>query len=94
MEVDVRFASGEAEGLRVGDEVDLVASGSQFNAEFGGNYTTAAIGGITGDADLHRIPGLLRLSSCFPLDGPLPYKTLSCSVKALLSEGADALKSP
>ena len=53
VEVDVGFAAGEAEGLRVGDEVDLVAAGGEFDAEFGGDNAAAAVGGITGDADLH-----------------------------------------
>src|SRR5271156_2493945 len=54
VEVDVGFATSETEGLRVGDEVDLVAAGGEFDAEFGGDDTAAAVGGITGDADLHR----------------------------------------
>ena len=58
VEVDVGFAAGEAEGLRVGDEVDLVAAGGEFDAEFGGDDAAAAVGGITGDADLHRLPVL------------------------------------
>ena len=61
VEVDVGFAAGEAEGLRVGDEVDLVAAGGEFDAEFGGDDAAAAVGGITGDADLHRLPVVLRL---------------------------------
>ena len=56
VEVDVGLAAGEAEGLRVGDEVDLVAAGGEFDAEFGGDNSAAAVGGITGDADLHRLP--------------------------------------
>ncbi len=58
MEVNIGFAAGEAEGLRVGDEVDLVAAGGEFDAEFGGDNAAAAVGGITGDADLHRLPVL------------------------------------
>ena len=58
MEVDVGFAAGEAEGLRVSDEVDLVAAGGEFDAEFGRDDAAAAVGGVTGDADLHRLPGL------------------------------------
>ena len=53
VEVDVGFAAGEAEGLRVGDEVDLVAAGGEFDAELGGDDAGAAVGGIAGDADLH-----------------------------------------
>ncbi len=56
VEVDVGFAAGEAEGLRIGDEVDLVAAGGEFDAELGGDDAAAAVGGITGDADLHRCP--------------------------------------
>ena len=50
---DVGVAAGEAEGLRVGDEVDLVAARGELDAELGGNDAGAAVGGITGDADLH-----------------------------------------
>jgi hypothetical protein len=30
---------------------------SQLDAEFGGDNSAAAVGGITGDADLHKAPG-------------------------------------
>ena len=79
VEVDVGFAAGEAEGLRVGDEVDLMAAGGEFDAEFGGDDAAAAVGGITGDADLHRLPGVLRLcaAGCNCWTRLLLYKTLS-----------------
>ena len=51
--VDVFFAAVEAEGLRVGDEVNFVAAGSELDAELGGDDAGAAVGGIAGDADLH-----------------------------------------
>ena len=54
--VDVVLAAVEAEGLRVGDEVDLVAARGEFDAELGGDDAAAAVGGIAGDADLHRGP--------------------------------------
>jgi hypothetical protein len=50
---DAFVAAAEAEGLRVGDEVDLVAEGGQFDAEFRGHHAGAAVGGIAGDADAH-----------------------------------------
>ncbi len=55
--MDVRFRSGQANGLRIGDEMNLVAAASQFQAQFGGDYSAAAVGRITGDADLHAPPG-------------------------------------
>jgi hypothetical protein len=35
---DPLVAAGQAEGLRVRDEVDFVAQRSQFDAKFGGHY--------------------------------------------------------
>ncbi len=66
--IDVGFAAGEAEGLGVGDEVDLVAAGGEFDAEFGGDDSAAAVGGITGDADLHRGPLLVAVVPVVALD--------------------------
>ncbi len=57
VEVDVGLAAGEAEGLRVGDEVDLVAAGGEFDSELGGHDAGAAVGGVAGDADLHKGSG-------------------------------------
>ncbi len=51
---DVGFAAVEAEGLRVGDEVDLVAARGELDAELGGDNAGTAVGGIAGDADLHK----------------------------------------
>ncbi len=56
------FAAGEAEGARIGDEVDLVTAGRELNAEFCRDHSAAAIGRITGDADLH---------------GPIPLEVVS-----------------
>ena len=50
---DAAVAPIQPEGLRVGDEVHLMAEGSQLDAEFGGDNTRAAVGGITRDADTH-----------------------------------------
>ena len=57
--VDARSARVEPDGVGVGDEVDLVAAVGQFQAQFGGDDAAAAVGGITGDSDLH----LARLTS-------------------------------
>ncbi len=57
VKVDIRFASGETKRLRVGDEVDLVAARGEFDAKLGGDDSAAAVGGVTRDANLHRIPG-------------------------------------
>ena len=50
---DVALAAAQTKGLRVGDEVDLVTTRGQLNAQLGGDDATAAVGGITGDANLH-----------------------------------------
>jgi hypothetical protein len=55
---DIGFSAGEAEGLRVGDEMDVVAASGELDAEFGGDDSGAAVGGIAGDADFHEKPGL------------------------------------
>ena len=57
VEGDVLLAPAEAEGLRIGDEVDLMAGGGQLDAELGSDDAAAAVGGIAGDADLHKEPG-------------------------------------
>jgi hypothetical protein len=57
VEVDVGLAAGEAEGLRVGDEVDLVTAGGELDSELGGDYSGAAVGGVAGDAYLHKRSG-------------------------------------
>ncbi len=51
---DVGRIGIEADGVGVADEVDLVAAGGEFHAEFGGDDATAAIRGVAGDADAHR----------------------------------------
>jgi hypothetical protein len=50
---NVSLAACEAEGLRVGDEVDFMTACREFNAELGGNDAGAAVGGIAGNANLH-----------------------------------------
>src|SRR5579863_7151507 len=51
--MDVRFRAPEADGLRIRNEVDFVAALRQFQAEFGGDDTAAAIRRITGDSNFH-----------------------------------------
>jgi hypothetical protein len=38
--------------------MNLVAAASQLESEFGGDDSTAAIGWITGDANLHAVPAV------------------------------------
>ena len=52
---DAVLAAGEAEGLLVGDEVDLVAAGGELDTELCGDDAGAAVGGVAGDADLHEV---------------------------------------
>ena len=51
--VDARRVRVQPDGVGVGDEVDLVAAGGQFQAEFGGDDAAAAVSGIAGDSDVH-----------------------------------------
>ena len=63
VEMDVRVVGVHADRRGVGDEVDVVAAGGEFLAEFGGDDAGAAVGGIAGDADAHggcRSCGLWR----------------------------------
>ena len=43
----------EANGIRVGDEMDLVAAVGQLQAKLGGDDAAAAISRVTGDTDAH-----------------------------------------
>src|SRR5262249_22512779 len=54
---DVRI---EADRVGIADEVDLVAARSQFQAQFRGDDSAAAVCGIAGDADLHFCSVALR----------------------------------
>ena len=58
---DVFFAAVEAKGLRVGDEMHLVAARRELDAELGGDNAGAAVGGVAGDADLHKGPGIAKV---------------------------------
>ena len=53
VKMNVGLGAGEADGLRVGDEMDLVTAAGELKAELGGDDSAAAVGWITGDADLH-----------------------------------------
>ena len=53
VEVDVGVVRIHADGRGVTDEMDLVAAGGEFLAEFGGDHAGAAVSGITGYADTH-----------------------------------------
>jgi len=45
----------KAIGQRVGDEMHRVAQGGQFFAELGSHHAAAAISGIAGNSDAHRL---------------------------------------
>ena len=51
--MDARNVRIEADRVRVGDEVDVVAARGEFEAELGSDDPAAAVGGIAGDADSH-----------------------------------------
>jgi hypothetical protein len=53
MEVNPVLASTQTKRLRIGNEMNLVAAAGQLNSKLRGNYATAAVRGITGDADFH-----------------------------------------
>jgi len=53
MIMNVRFGAGQTNGLRIGDEMNLMAAPGEFKSQFGGHNSAAAVGGITGDTNLH-----------------------------------------
>ncbi len=55
VEVDVGLATGEAEGLRVGDEVDLVGRVRRARCRARWLLLRSRRRWIAGDADLHKI---------------------------------------
>ena len=65
--VNVGMRPGQANRLRVGDEVNLVAALGKFQSEFGGHYAAATIRRITSNANLHAV--LSGLSCSLPFDG-------------------------
>jgi hypothetical protein len=54
--MDVGFGAPQPDWLGVGNEVNFVVSLGQFQSQLGGYHATAAVGWITGDADLHARP--------------------------------------
>ena len=54
--MNVRFLAAQPDGLGIGDEMNLVAALRQLQSQLRGYDAAAAVGGITGDADLHRLP--------------------------------------
>ena len=50
---DAVIAPAQPEGLRIGDEVHLVAQRGQLDAQLRGHHARTAVGGITGNADAH-----------------------------------------
>jgi len=61
--VNIRLGAGQTDGLRIGDEMNLMAAAGQFQSEFGGHDTAAAVSWITGDPDLHAPPTISLLDS-------------------------------
>src|SRR5712692_3111879 len=51
--MNVGFLASQADGLGVGNEMNLVAALRQFQTQFRGHNAAAAVRGITGDPDLH-----------------------------------------
>ena len=53
--VDAGCAGVEPDRVRVGDEVDVVAAGGEFEAEFGCENAAPTIGGVTRDPNPQRV---------------------------------------
>src|SRR5260370_40585994 len=56
MIMNVRLRPGQTYGLRIGNEMNLVSPASELKPQFGGDNSAAAVGWITGDANLHAPP--------------------------------------
>ena len=61
VKVNVGLTAAQSKGLRIGDEVDLMPARRELDAKLRGDDAAAAVRGITGDADLHRLPIFVRL---------------------------------
>src|SRR5258708_34857093 len=69
--MNVGFLAPQADGLGVGDEMNLVAALRKFQAEFRSHNAAAAVGRITRDPNLHSaMPALSGLV----FDGRKRYK--------------------
>jgi hypothetical protein len=66
--MDARGIRVQADGIRVGDEVDLMPARGEFHAELGGDDAAAADGGVTDDPDVHGV-----LNSEVRVNGELFY---------------------
>ncbi len=64
--VDARRPRIEPDGIGVGDEVNIVPAVGQLETQLSSDNAAAAIGGITGDADLHFISVAFGTSSARP----------------------------
>ena len=51
----------EANRVRVGNEVDLMAARGEFEAKLRSDDAASSVGGVTGDADLHSRRVTFRL---------------------------------
>src|SRR5208337_128529 len=54
--MNVRLGPGQTNGLRVGDEVNFMTAASKLKPQFSGDNSTAAVGRITRNANLHESP--------------------------------------
>src|SRR5205807_586586 len=66
VKMDSRMVFNQADRLGIGDEMDVVSTVGELNAELGCDHSAAAICGITRNADLHLYKGSATLR-CFAL---------------------------
>ena len=55
MKKDMRIVQIHANRRRIADEMNVVAAGSQFLAQFSGDDAGTAVRGVAGDADAHSL---------------------------------------
>jgi hypothetical protein len=55
MKKDVRIVQIHADRRRIADEMNVVAAGSQFLAQFSGDHAGTAVSGVAGYANSHSL---------------------------------------
>src|SRR5205085_1161046 len=83
--VDVGLRIGQANGLGVGDEMDLVTALSQFHAKLRRHHTAAAVRGIARDPNAHLCSLCLLHSMATAYQGFRFYAGLRSSGRGVLS---------
>ena len=55
VEMDARIVGVHADGRGIADEMNVVATRGEFHAKLGGDDAGAAVSGVAGDTDAHKV---------------------------------------